>query len=284
MHDYIALVNSKGGVEGHQDQGPRDRPRVQGAAGRRVVRAPQEGRRREHRGLRHAADLRAHRQADGRPDPRDVAGLRQRRGRRRRSAIRTSSRSPPPTGRRPPPPSTSPRSSWAAASRARRSRTSSTTTRPAGSRSRCSRTSRRRRASSSRPSRCRPPASRWAPRCSTSPSASAPTSSIAHLFGGAPSVSIKELKRIGYPLRKVVGLVWGSAEANIEGAGGFGGGRGLLRHAVRRRRHRLPGAERDPRDVQEAGQGGAEGDGVHGLLQPRRAGRRRCTSRPSATR
>jgi branched-chain amino acid transport system substrate-binding protein len=44
---------------------------------------------------------------------------------------------------------------------------------------------------------------------------------IAHLFGGAPSVSIKELKRIGYPLRKVVSFVWGSAEANIEGAGGF---------------------------------------------------------------
>jgi branched-chain amino acid transport system substrate-binding protein len=44
---------------------------------------------------------------------------------------------------------------------------------------------------------------------------------IAHLFGGAPSVSIKELKRVGYPLRKVVSFVWGSAEANIEGAGGF---------------------------------------------------------------
>ena len=36
------------------------------------------------------------------------------------------------------------------------------------------------------------------------PALPAPTSSIAHLFGGAPSVSIKELKRIGYPLRKVV--------------------------------------------------------------------------------
>src|SRR5947208_4354738 len=44
---------------------------------------------------------------------------------------------------------------------------------------------------------------------------------ISHLFGGAPSVSIKELKRVGYPLRKVLGLVWASAEANIEGAGGF---------------------------------------------------------------
>src|SRR5207247_1049694 len=44
----------------------------------------------------------------------------------------------------------------------------------------------------------------------------------AHLFGGAPSVSIKEFKRVGYPLRKVVSFVWGAAEANIDGAGGFG--------------------------------------------------------------
>jgi branched-chain amino acid transport system substrate-binding protein len=45
---------------------------------------------------------------------------------------------------------------------------------------------------------------------------------IAHLFGGGPKVSIKEFKRVGYPLRKVVSFVWGSAEADIEGAGGFG--------------------------------------------------------------
>jgi branched-chain amino acid transport system substrate-binding protein len=44
---------------------------------------------------------------------------------------------------------------------------------------------------------------------------------IAHLFGGAPSVSIKEFKRVGYPLRKVLSFVWGAAEANINGAGGF---------------------------------------------------------------
>jgi branched-chain amino acid transport system substrate-binding protein len=44
---------------------------------------------------------------------------------------------------------------------------------------------------------------------------------IGHLFGGAPSVSLKEFKRVGYPLNKVVSLVWGAAEANIEGAGGF---------------------------------------------------------------
>jgi branched-chain amino acid transport system substrate-binding protein len=44
---------------------------------------------------------------------------------------------------------------------------------------------------------------------------------IAHLFGPAPSASIKEFKRVGYPLRKVVSFVWGAAEANIDGAGGF---------------------------------------------------------------
>src|SRR5205814_8171309 len=45
---------------------------------------------------------------------------------------------------------------------------------------------------------------------------------IAHLFGGAPGVSIKEFKRVGYPLKKVVSFVGGAAEANIDGAGGFG--------------------------------------------------------------
>src|SRR5215467_14057394 len=33
---------------------------------------------------------------------------------------------------------------------------------------------------------------------------------ISHLFGRSPSVSIKELKRAGYPLSKVIGLVWAS--------------------------------------------------------------------------
>ena len=44
---------------------------------------------------------------------------------------------------------------------------------------------------------------------------------IAHLFGRAPSVSIKELHGIGYPLNKVVSFVWGSAEADIQAAGSF---------------------------------------------------------------
>ena len=45
---------------------------------------------------------------------------------------------------------------------------------------------------------------------------------IAHLFGRSPSLSIKQMKRVGYPLRKVVSFVWGAAEADIEAAGGFG--------------------------------------------------------------
>ncbi|MBN9562957.1 MAG: ABC transporter substrate-binding protein [Alphaproteobacteria bacterium] len=45
---------------------------------------------------------------------------------------------------------------------------------------------------------------------------------IAHVFGRSPAVAIKALKGNGYPLRKVVGLVWASAEADIEAAGGFG--------------------------------------------------------------
>src|SRR5690348_14337455 len=44
---------------------------------------------------------------------------------------------------------------------------------------------------------------------------------ITHLFGRAPSVSIKELKGKGYPLSKVVAFVWGSSEADIKAAGGF---------------------------------------------------------------
>jgi branched-chain amino acid transport system substrate-binding protein len=44
---------------------------------------------------------------------------------------------------------------------------------------------------------------------------------IAHLFGRSPSVAIKEFKRAGYPLSKVIGLVWASAEADILAAGGW---------------------------------------------------------------
>ncbi|HEY6982050.1 ABC transporter substrate-binding protein [Reyranella sp.] len=44
---------------------------------------------------------------------------------------------------------------------------------------------------------------------------------VAHLFGRSPSVSIKELKGKGYPLSKVISFVWGSAENDILAAGGY---------------------------------------------------------------
>ena len=44
---------------------------------------------------------------------------------------------------------------------------------------------------------------------------------IGHLYGRSPSVSIKEFKRVGYPLSKVVSFVWGSGEADVLAAGGW---------------------------------------------------------------
>jgi branched-chain amino acid transport system substrate-binding protein len=44
---------------------------------------------------------------------------------------------------------------------------------------------------------------------------------IDHLFGRSPSVAIKEYKRAGFSLSKVIGLVWASAEADILAAGGW---------------------------------------------------------------
>lgn len=42
---------------------------------------------------------------------------------------------------------------------------------------------------------------------------------IGHLFGRSPSVSIKEFKKAGFPLNRVVSFVWGAGEADIEAAG-----------------------------------------------------------------
>jgi branched-chain amino acid transport system substrate-binding protein len=44
---------------------------------------------------------------------------------------------------------------------------------------------------------------------------------IDHLFGKSPALAIKGLKENGYPLDKVVALVWASGEADIKGAGGW---------------------------------------------------------------
>lgn len=42
---------------------------------------------------------------------------------------------------------------------------------------------------------------------------------ITHLFGPGPSVSVKELKKAGFPLDRVISLVWGAGEADAEAAG-----------------------------------------------------------------
>ncbi|MGA3399653.1 MAG: ABC transporter substrate-binding protein [Acetobacteraceae bacterium] len=44
---------------------------------------------------------------------------------------------------------------------------------------------------------------------------------LIHLFGRSPSLALKALKGNGYPLRKVIGFVWASAEPDIEAAGGY---------------------------------------------------------------
>lgn len=44
---------------------------------------------------------------------------------------------------------------------------------------------------------------------------------IDHTFGKAPALVIKGLKENGYPLSKVVALVWASGQADIMGAGGW---------------------------------------------------------------
>ena len=53
---------------------------------------------------------------------------------------------------------------------------------------------------------------------------------ISHLFGRSPAAAIKAFKSNGYPLSKVVGLVWASSEADIDAAGGFGAAEGY--HAM----------------------------------------------------
>jgi branched-chain amino acid transport system substrate-binding protein len=44
---------------------------------------------------------------------------------------------------------------------------------------------------------------------------------IDHTFGKAPALVIKGLKQNGYPLKQVVALVWASGEADIQAAGGW---------------------------------------------------------------
>ena len=45
---------------------------------------------------------------------------------------------------------------------------------------------------------------------------------IDHLFGKSPSLAIKAFKANGYPLSKIIALVWASGEPDIKAAGGWG--------------------------------------------------------------
>jgi branched-chain amino acid transport system substrate-binding protein len=46
-----------------------------------------------------------------------------------------------------------------------------------------------------------------------------PSFAITHLFGKGPSVSIREFRKNGFPLDKVIGLVWGAGEPDMIAAG-----------------------------------------------------------------
>lgn len=42
---------------------------------------------------------------------------------------------------------------------------------------------------------------------------------VSHLFGKSPAISIKEFKKNGFPLKKIVSLVWGAGEMDMTAAG-----------------------------------------------------------------
>ncbi len=42
---------------------------------------------------------------------------------------------------------------------------------------------------------------------------------VSHLFGKAPAISIKEFRKNGYPLSKIISLVWGAGEPDMTAAG-----------------------------------------------------------------
>ena len=78
--------------------------------------------------------------------------------------------------------------------------------------------------------------------------------------------------------------MWGSAEANIEAAGGFAAAEGYYTMQFAGVGSDYPVLNEIREMYKKAGQAGAEGDGVHRLLQPRGARSPRSTSRPSAMR
>ncbi|MGE0766455.1 MAG: ABC transporter substrate-binding protein [Hyphomicrobiaceae bacterium] len=49
---------------------------------------------------------------------------------------------------------------------------------------------------------------------------------VAHLFGRAPSVALKSFKGQGWPMSKLIGFVWAASEADIVAGGGFAAAEG----------------------------------------------------------
>jgi branched-chain amino acid transport system substrate-binding protein len=117
--------------------------------------------------------------------------------------------------------SSSSRRNWAAASKAKRSPTSITTIRRDTSRSPVLEDLQKIEGFEMRSFAVPPPGVEMGAQVLDIAQRYRPDFVINHLFGRSPSVAIKEYKRAGYPLSKVMGLVWASAEADILAAGGW---------------------------------------------------------------
>ena len=156
------------------------------------------------------------------------------------------------------------------ASRARRSRSSSTTTPPGGSRSRCSRISPSSEGFELKMFAVPPPGVEMGAQVLDIAQRFRADFVIGHLFGGAPGRVHQGVQAGGLSAPQVRVVRVGLGGGQYRGGRRLRRRRGLLHHAVRGRGRGLPRPERDPRDVQEAGEAGAEGDGLHRLLQPRR--------------
>ena len=107
---------------------------------------------------------------------------------------------------------------------------------------------------------------------------------ITHLFGRSPSVAIKELKRAGYPLSKVIGLVWASAEDDIKAAGGWGVAEGYHTMQFAGAGDDYPVRQEIKAMYKKQGKEPPKEMAEHGLSTIAGCCRRRCRSRRSATR
>ena len=250
----------QGRRRGLQDQGHRDRQRVQGAAGHRGARALQEGRRRPRRPLRHAADRGAEQEAE----EDKILGT--------SPGFGTAAAA---DGKRYPYTFPIAASYWsqagaavafakeklAATSRARRSPTSIYDN-PAGKEPMADpRGSRQDRGLRNRIFAVPAPGLEMGAQVLDITGASSRTSS-SPTVRARTSVAIKELKGKGFPLSKVIGFGLGQRRGRHRRGWRHGRGRRLQHDPVRRRRQGLPGDQGHRGDVQGPGQARAQGDGL----------------------